>query len=476
MEKENQTNKTFNEPVSMEITRNNRFIIAIQPQGNTTPFVPEWTVKSFHPSNIDQAITIKVLETVDNPIERKICQAIKDKTKFNIIKQLLDPTGVVVATTVYMDATIHWYEETKLDYNDDNVHTYTMGLNYERKSFQEPPTTGSFYDIMNYFRHSFPFEWVDTVDDRLALQCRFANNKGVMLLSPNALSYRQWESLIKTYPEYKDMVKLQLSFVQDDDKIEFEAFRKLNHEEPYEVSDEMNGVYIQEYQFNVDNLTPDDYLTIVQIVKEWDTGNIVVDETYMKERFGDKTVCGDTAIFGGKASFGCAIYRTKNTSYPEYPKQLPELEFSWGLETMTRQIIDTIDNTKAKDLDVKDISAWFFTRDVWGGWFGKFAVAENPNETILVRFLDETDPNKNTYRMNQDYIAKHSLTYKPDACVEFCLQPDDAFHYTDAKIDGRRFVRIELPANDTQRIISSLKDILMYGIPPFPCGCSFGLM
>ena len=78
--------------------------------------------------------------------------------------------------------------------------------------------------------------------------------------------------------------------------------------------------------------------------------------------------------------------------------------------------------------------------------------------------------------MNQDYIAEHSLTHKPDACVEFCLQSDDALHYTDAKIDGRRFVRMELPANDTQRIISTLKDILMYGIPPFPCGCGFGLM
>lgn len=461
MEKENQTNETFNEPVSMELTKNNRFIIAIQPQGNAAPFVPEWTVKSFQTLNYNHLISIKILETAANPVEQKICQAIDDKTRFNITKQLLDPCGCVISTTVYKDATMRWYDEAELNYDDDEAHSYTIEMHYEKKAFPEPPTSSSFYDIANYLRCKFPFEWIDSINNTPLLECHFANNNGIMLLSPHPVSYRQWESLIKSHPEYKSMFKLQLSFIQDDDKIEFEAFRKLNHEEPYEVSDEMNGVNIQEYQFNVDNLTPDDYLTIVQLIEEWDTDNIVVDETHMKERFGDK------------ASFVWTIYRTKHNPHPE---QLPGAESPNHLERETRQLIDIIDNTTT-DLAIKVISAWCFTQDAWGGWFGKFAVAENPDETILVRFLDETEPNKETYRMNQDYIAEHSLTHdKPDACVEFCLQSDGAFHYTDAKIDGRRFVRMELPANDTQRIISTLKDILMYGIPPFPCGCGFGLM
>lgn len=301
MEKENQTNNTFNEPVSMELTKNNRFIIAIQPQGDATPFIPDWTVKSFQTSNYGKLINIKILETAADPVERKICQAIDDKTRFNITKQLLDPCGCVISTTVYKDATMRGYEEDELNYTNDAAHSYTIEIHYEKKAFP------------------------DTIEN-------------------------------------------------------------------------------------------------------------------------------------------------------PHPEQLPGAEFPSLLERKTRQIIDTIENTKAKDLTIKTISAWYFTRDVWGGWFSKFAVAENPDETILVRFLDETGPDKDTYRMNQDYITEHCLTYKPNACVEFCLQPDDAFHYTDAKIDGHRFVRIELPANDTQRVISTFKDILMYGIPPFPCGCGFGLM
>ena len=119
--------------------------------------------------------------------------------------------------------------------------------------------------------------------------------------------------------------------------------------------------------------------------------------------------------------------------------------------------------------------------DDLNGWFGKFAVAENTDEIILVRILDETNPdNKNTCRMNQDYISEHALTYRPAACVEFCLQPANklynSFQYTDAKIDGHRFVRIELPVNHFQEFLTTFKDILMYGIPPFPGGCCGGLM
>lgn len=118
---------TLSSCLRYEPNRNNRFAIGIS---SKILGIQEWWVRTLKHDNYHRMV-MDVVEITSVCLPKLLDDAIEKKEEFNIVKTIMDITGCKCYSVEYSGCTVFDYEESPLDYKDDNIRTFRIIFDYK---------------------------------------------------------------------------------------------------------------------------------------------------------------------------------------------------------------------------------------------------------------------------------------------------------------------------------------------------------